>query len=72
MIRAILTCLMVLLGSARAAEVHAELSTDTVEAGQGALLSLKIEGGAPEALNNIIATERVKWKRVIEVSGAKA
>jgi hypothetical protein len=30
------------------------------------------EGGVPEALNNIIATERVKWKRVIEISGAKA
>lgn len=35
-------------------------------------LGMAPEGGAPEALNNIIATERVKWKRVIEISGAKA
>jgi tripartite-type tricarboxylate transporter receptor subunit TctC len=35
-------------------------------------LGMTPDGGTPEALLEVIAAERVKWKRVIEVSGAKA
>ncbi|WP_226895308.1 BatD family protein [Luteolibacter marinus] len=50
-------CLLICLGALRAAEVTAELSTDRVEAGQGALLALKIEGGSPEAHPQIPAVK---------------
>lgn len=35
-------------------------------------LGMTPEGGSPEALLTVIAAERVKWKRVIEISGATA
>jgi len=35
-------------------------------------LGMTPEGGTPEQLLAVIATERVKWKRVIEISGATA
>jgi len=49
MIRAVIACLVLSLRALHGAEVIAQLSTDTLKVGEAALLSLRVEGGAPEA-----------------------
>lgn len=75
MIRSLIAFVMFALGSVRAAEVSAQLSADSIEAGQGAMLTILVQGGSPEGppsfpdVKNLIMNQRGQSQQMSIVNG---
>jgi len=75
MIRSLIAFVMLALCSVRAAEVSAQLSADSIEAGQGAMLTILVQGGSPEGppsfpeVKNLIINPRGQSQQMSIVNG---
>ncbi|MFC7336414.1 BatD family protein [Haloferula chungangensis] len=75
MLRSLIALVMLALCTLQAAEVSAELSDNSVEAGQGVMLTIVVEGGSPEnnpsfpKVKNLIINQRGKSNQMRIVNG---